>query len=103
MNLRNIRERNHITQKQMADMLKITQQGYWNYENGKNKPPISVLIQIADFFNTSIDELVGHKVEYLFDTTNLTKTQLNLFNKLRDCSDLTCEKVSAYVDGLNKK
>ena len=47
------------TQAQMADLLGITVRGYRNYELGAREPELSILIKLADYFNISLDELVG--------------------------------------------
>lgn len=47
------------TQAQMADLLGITARGYRNYELGSREPELSILIKLADYFNVSLDELVG--------------------------------------------
>ena len=47
------------TQAQMANLLGITVRGYRNYELGAREPELSVLIKLADYFNVSLDELVG--------------------------------------------
>lgn len=49
------------TQAQMADLLGITVRGYRNYELGAREPELSVLIKLADYFNVSLDELVGRQ------------------------------------------
>ena len=41
-------------------MLNCTQACYSNYENGKRDIPTEVLITLADFYEVSIDYLVGH-------------------------------------------
>ncbi len=51
----------HSTQAQMAELLGITVRGYRNYELGAREPELSVLIKLADYFNVSLDELVGRK------------------------------------------
>ncbi len=51
----------HATQAQMAELLGITVRGYRNYELGAREPELSVLIKLADYFNVSLDELVGRK------------------------------------------
>ena len=51
----------HATQVQMAELLGITVRGYRNYELGAREPELSVLIKLADYFNVSLDELVGRK------------------------------------------
>lgn len=58
-NLRVIREDRGLTQKQIAEVLKTTQQYYSDYENGKRDIPIRVYITLSDFYNVSIDYLAG--------------------------------------------
>lgn len=48
-----------MTQKQIGDMLNMSQTGYSQYEIGKNDIPTKILIQLAKFYNTSIDYLLG--------------------------------------------
>lgn len=55
--LRDLREDRDLTQAQMAEMLKIHQTTYSDYEIGKLNVPIDVLIKLARFYNTSIDYL----------------------------------------------
>ena len=54
-----IRLERGFTQKQVADGLNITEQGYQRYEYGKVVPSALVLIALADFFDVSLDYLVG--------------------------------------------
>ena len=57
--IRNMREDNDITQSDMATHLNIHQTTYSDYELGNLNIPIPIIIKIADFYNTSIDYLVG--------------------------------------------
>ena len=57
--LKEIREDKDLLQKQVADYLHIKQQQYSEYEIGKRLIPINYLSKLADFYNTSIDYLVG--------------------------------------------
>ena len=54
-----IRLENKLTQKQVADGLNITEQAYQRYEYGKTVPSALVLIALADYFDVSLDYLVG--------------------------------------------
>ena len=54
-----LREDCDHTQQQLADILNITRSAYSNYENGIRDIPIEVLSALADFYDTSIDYLVG--------------------------------------------
>lgn len=59
MRLRDLREDNDITQSQIVSVLNIRQNTYSQYENGKRQMPIELLWKLADYYNTSIDYLVG--------------------------------------------
>ena len=57
--LKEIREDNDLLQKQIAIILKITRQQYGLYENGLRTMPIEKIIQLAEFYNTSTDYILG--------------------------------------------
>ena len=57
--IRNLREDKDLTQKQMAEILGMSQTGYSKYETGENDIPTVVLIKLADFHQTTIDYLLG--------------------------------------------
>lgn len=57
--IRDLREDNDKLQKDIANLLGISQQYYSEYENGKRTIPIQHLIKLAKFYNTSIDYIVG--------------------------------------------
>ena len=63
MRLRDLREDNDITQNQIALMLNIKQNTYSQYENGKREVPINILWKLADFYDVSIDYVVGREKE----------------------------------------
>ena len=63
MRLRDLREDNDITQNQIALMLNNKQNTYSQYENGKREVPINILWKLADFYDVSIDYLVGREKE----------------------------------------
>ena len=57
-NLRNIREDNDIKQREIADVLHVSQNTYSQYETGTIALTAEVLIKLADYYNCSIDYLV---------------------------------------------
>lgn len=59
MRLRDLREDSDITQQQIADKLHIKQSTYSQYENGQRQIPIDSLIKLAQFYNTSVDYILG--------------------------------------------
>lgn len=59
MRLKDLREDMDMTQKEIASLLKITQQQYSLYENGIRLIPIDKLIFLAKYYNTSTDYILG--------------------------------------------
>lgn len=57
--IRDLREDNDLTQKQMADILKCSQQVYSNYELGQRDIPTDILIALARFYNVTTDYILG--------------------------------------------
>lgn len=57
--IRDFREDNDLTQTQVAKMLGMSQTGCSKYETGENDIPTYVLIKLSDFYNTSVDYLLG--------------------------------------------
>ncbi len=57
--LKNLRERRRFYQREIAESLGITTRAYQFYESGRSEPNIQTLIALADYFNVSIDYLVG--------------------------------------------
>ena len=57
--LKEIREDKDLLQKDIAKVLNIKQQQYSEYEIGKRLIPINYLSDLADYYNVSIDYLLG--------------------------------------------
>ena len=58
-NLRNLREDRDFKQKDLAKLLNVSQNTYSQYENGIIELTAPTLIKIADFYNVSIDYILG--------------------------------------------
>ena len=59
INIRNLREDNDLTQTDLANILHISQRAYSHYENGTREIPIPILINLARYYNVSVDYLLG--------------------------------------------
>lgn len=59
MRLRDLREDRDLTQKEIAEYLHIRQNTYSQYENGHRALPVETLVELAVFFGTSADYLLG--------------------------------------------
>lgn len=58
-NLRELRLKNDLTQEQLAEIFTVSPQAISRWENGSTYPDITMLPSIANYFNISLDELVG--------------------------------------------
>ncbi len=56
---KNLKEDKDLAQKDIANILNISQLGYSYYETDSNDIPTDMLIRLADFYGTSIDYLLG--------------------------------------------
>ncbi len=54
---------NDLTQKQVAEYLLCNRQVYARYERGLREIPVSMLIQLADLYKTSVDYILGRTDE----------------------------------------
>lgn len=63
LRIRDLREDNDLTQKQVAAILNCDQSLYSKYERGEREIPLSLLIKLADFYKTSLDYLVGRSAD----------------------------------------
>lgn len=57
--LKEMREKNGLTQRQLAERLGMLQPQYFRYENGTRDVPSELLIQLANLYQVSIDYLLG--------------------------------------------
>ena len=57
--LESLKLKENILQKDIAKAIGISLRSYQRYEHGEREPTMSTLIALADFFNVSIDYLVG--------------------------------------------
>lgn len=57
--LRELRKAHQYTQKQTAIAIGTTEQNFQRYERGTQQPTLPVLIALADYFDVSLDYLVG--------------------------------------------
>ena len=59
LRIRDLREDNDLTQQQISKILLCDQSLYSKYERGERDIPVALLIKLAEYYNTSIDYLVG--------------------------------------------
>ena len=57
--IRDLREDKDLTQRDLAEVLRCSQQVYSNYELGQRDIPTDILIKLSKFHNVSVDYILG--------------------------------------------
>lgn len=57
--IRDLREDHDLKQRQLAEVLNCSQRVYSNYELGQRDIPTDILIKLSNFYNVSVDYLLG--------------------------------------------
>lgn len=58
LRIKDLREDNDLTQKEIAKILMCDQSLYSKYERGEREIPLNLLIMLADYYKTNLDYLV---------------------------------------------
>jgi len=57
--IKNLRKKRGLTQGELAEILAVTAQSVSRWENGQSYPDIEQLPMIAEYFDITVDELMG--------------------------------------------
>lgn len=57
--IQDLRVDSDLSQRQLGEILHISQRSYSHYETGSRGIPIEMLIRLADYYDPTIDYLVG--------------------------------------------
>ena len=57
--IQDLRNDADLSQKQLSEILHISQRSYSHYETGSRSIPIELLVRLANYYDTTIDYLVG--------------------------------------------
>lgn len=79
-----IRIRNHLTQKQMAERLGVQKSVVCYYEHGERFPSYDVLLRIASIFHVSTDYLLGRDNFRALDVSGLSEDEINAIQGVID-------------------
>lgn len=95
-NIKKYRKEKGLTQEKLAYDLGVSAQAVSRWENDITYPDISMLPILADYFETSIDDLMGRMRECPLEERE------NFFKTSRECSDSVEGQISLYREMLKK-
>ena len=92
--LKQLRLERNLLQKDVAQELSISQQAYANYENGLREPDNSMLVKLANYFNVSVDYLLGLEPEAVPKKTKSIKVYV--YGKIK--AGIPMEAIEDIID-----
>ena len=98
MRLKELRDKSKKSVTEIQKLLGISNPAYYNYENGKAEPSIDKLIKLADYYNVSIDYLVGRI--YQDDLGYISPDQRIAIKKLLKLNEQNVYIATQYIMGL---
>lgn len=102
--LKELRKEKELSQQKLADKLDIFQQSIHAYEKGLHEPDIATLKLLANFFETSVDYLIGntdirHKIESV-QSFDLNTDEAMLVEKYRQLKTNARNSIMNMIDTL---
>ena len=83
--LKQLRQNKGVLQKDVANYLGVDRTTYVKYERGDSEPNHDILLKLADYFNVSIDYLLGRKEKPPENNSDsLSRKIIEVFNHLDD-------------------
>lgn len=98
MLLKELRTNEHKTQKEIADIIGITQFTYCNYETERTQPDIKTLIALADHFQVSLDYLCERP--YTDNLGYISNERKKVINKMLSLNNAQFQRINDIVDGI---
>ena len=97
-NIKELRISHNIKPTELASLLSISIQAYYKYENGTNEPNIDNLIKLANFYETSIDNIIGYKT--IDSKKMLSPTQLSVISTIKKLNTTQVDRIDAFIKGM---
>ena len=106
--LKELRKEKEMTQEQIAEQFNISSRTVSRWENGNNMPDLDVLIEISDYYEVDLREILNGErksenmnkeiKETVLQAVDYTKTEAEKYNKrVRICNAIASLLIAAYV------
>lgn len=101
MRLKELRLKNKLLQRNVAEVLNCSQAVYSRYENGEREMPKEYLSRLADFYSVSVDYLLGRDQQR--ETAFFSPKQKQILSELGNLSEEKLEEVLRYAEYVKQK
>ena len=106
--IKDLRKKNNLTQKELADKYNVTYQAVSKWENGKNMPDLSLLKEMSNDFNVSLEELFDGEIKskknnkkYIIISIVCLVILLLLVFIIKNNGDFSFKTISSTCDAFN--
>lgn len=86
--LKELRKENKLTQEQLAEKFNISNRTVSRWENGNNMPDLSILVELADFYNVDVREIIDGERK----SENMEKNLKETIHKVTEYTDYKKEE-----------
>ena len=101
--LKKLRAEKGVVQKDVANYLNITTSAYGFYEQGKRVPDTEIMIKLSDYFNVSLDYLLGKTdIRNYTDDPSIT-IALHSDTDYDDLPDEAIKEINGFIDYIKQK
>lgn len=101
-NLKTLRKNLNLTQQDCANYLGLSKTTLCYYEQGRMSPSIETTIKIADYFNCSVDYLLGHETQGIVHLDAYTPAQQKLFEMIKVLNADQALFLTGYISDMLK-
>ena len=99
LKLKEIRMLQGKTQEEVAKFLNIARASYANIENGKRDPDTQTILELADYFNVSVDYLMGRTMQNQPPAKGEGLKE-KVVNRLDSLSPAQLQRVDDFLSGI---
>ena len=101
--IKDLREDADKTQTEVAEYLGTTAQYYGKYEKGERELPLSRAMQLAEYYNVSLDYLAGRTLTKRMTDQPLQEDEIRLVELFRSLSERSKGKAELFIEQLAKR
>lgn len=94
--LRRLRQARHLTQGQLSEIMGISKTSIVNYETATRKVPLALVKKFSEFFNVSMDDLMGIRAHP--EIHPMLVEHWNIFLSKQGLTDNEAEELCAYAE-----
>ena len=104
--IKELRKQKNISQTELGNILGVTRSTICQYEQGRRQPDNASLVKIADFFEVTVDYLLGReeRIPTLSNTTEYeSEEEKQLLSLITQMTHEEVEELSNFVDYIISK